>query len=968
MRRTLSLFLSLALIVSILTGCTTKKKTDAPAPEAANGTTVTIHYFRYDGNYEPWDLWVWPSGKDGKGYKFDKKDDFGMLTTITYTEKHDKIGFIVRKGGDSWTAKDVDKDRYIEVQNGQAEIWVVEGEEQFETDRAKVSTAPKVRTAYMDSKRTIVASLSHPLELKGGTDGFTLKPALKIDNVKDARISEVGLIGYEFVDAGKQVRFVLEPGRLGLAKADQGDSAIYISGPFNGWSGTQNGSFKPSPEWKMTYSATAKRYELTVPVGSGQGQIPATGAEFKFTKDSGSGQEWYPSQNIALKQGTTTGDGTTEVMITLAEDADIKAEYSLEHTSLKGAAILKRGVLNDPAFVYTGDDLGHTYAPAGTKFRLWAPTVGGVSVLVYNGPEDSVSQAKAYPLKADQGGTWVGTVDGDLKGKYYTFQLETGNQKTEVMDPYAVGAGVNGNKALVVDWAETNPAGFTSHQRPAFSTKATDAILYEIHVRDISMNANSGIKNKGKFLAFTETGTIGPSGVKTGVDHLKELGVTHVHLLPAFDYASVDEKRNDQFNWGYDPKNFNVPEGSYATDPNGITRIKEFKQMVQGLHQNGLRVVMDVVYNHTSMGASPFDAIAPTYYYRYDATGKLSNGSGTGNETASERPMMRKYIVDSVKLWAKEYQVDGFRFDLMGLHDVETMKAVRAALDEIDPTIIIYGEPWTGGASALDSELRIGKGKQQGLNIAVFNDNIRNAIKGDNDGVTKGFATGAGSQTMNIQRGVVGGIAFDNWIEDFTKEPVESVNYASAHDNLTLWDKIAKSNASDSEADRIKMDLLAQAIVFTSQGVPFIHGGEEMLRTKGGNHNSYNAPDAVNQLDWSRKAQYSQVFDYYKGLIALRKAHPAFRLATADQIRRHLSFVEQGMPANTVVFRLKDHAGGDTWKEIIVIYNPNREDVTVSLPGGAWNVAAQGAKIGEAGSVTGSAKVPAISMMVLYQQ
>ncbi|HWI63462.1 MAG TPA: type I pullulanase, partial [Symbiobacteriaceae bacterium] len=492
-------------------------------------------------------------------------------------------------------------------------------------------------------------------------------------------------------------------------------------------------------------------------------------------------------------------------------------------------------------------------------------------------------------------------------------------------------------------------------------------ILYEIHVRDISTAENSGIKNKGKFLGFTETGTTGPNGVKTGLDHIKELGVTHVHLLPAFDFASTDETKEGQFNWGYDPKNYNVPEGHYATDPNGIARIREFKQMVQSFHDNGLRVVMDVVYNHTSTGASPFESIAPTYYYRYDATGRLANGSGCGNETASERPMMRKYIVDSVKLWAKEYKVDGFRFDLMGLHDVETMKAVRAALNEIDPSIIIYGEPWTGGPSALDPEQAIGKGKQQGLNIAVFNDHIRNAIKGDNDGIIKGFTTGAGSQVMSIQRGVVGAIAYDNWVVDFAKDPVESVNYASAHDNLTLWDKIAKSNASDSEQDRVKMDLLAQAIVFTSQGVPFLHGGEEMLRTKGGNHNSYNAPDSVNQLDWSRKAKYSNVFEYYKGLIALRKAHPAFRLATAEQVRQHLSFLD-GLPANTLAFRLKENAGGDPWKEIVVIYNPNREEVTVNLPAGSWNVAAKGDKIAEAGAVSGQALVPPISMMVLYQQ
>ena len=965
MRRLPALLLALLMAVSFAAGCSKPK---APPPAASAGTTVVIHYYRYNGDYEPWDLWVWPFGKDGKAYKFEQKDDYGVTATVTFPETYDKVGFIVRKGGDSWTAKDVGKDRFIEVKNGKAEIWLVEGEEAFATDRAQVSTEPKIRTAYLDSKRTIVASLTHPLELKGGTDGFKLNPPLKIDHITDGRLSEIGLIGYEFVDGGKQVHFVMEPGRLGLPKDDAGDSSIYIAGPFNGWAGTQNGSFKAMPDWKLTWNAAAKRYELTAPVGSEPGQVPASGAEFKFVRDNGGSQDWYPSANIALQQGSGAGKGTTEVIITLAEDADMTKEYTLEHEKLKGAPLIKRGVLNDAAFIYDGDDLGHTYSPTGTKFRLWAPTVSGVDVVIYDGSEGGTGNATT--LKPDKGGTWVAELPGDLKGKYYTFLLHNGSQKTEVMDPYAVGAGVNGNRALIVDLKETNPPGFAEQPRPAFGS-ITDAVIYEIHVRDLSMNPNAGITHKGKFLGLTETGTTGPGGVKTGIDHLKELGVTHVHLLPSFDFASVDEKRNDQFNWGYDPKNFNVPEGSFATDPNGPTRIREFKQMVQALHANGLRVVMDVVYNHTSMGASPFEAIAPTYYYRYDATGKLSNGSGTGNETASERPMMRKYIVDSVKLWASEYKVDGFRFDLMGLHDIETMKQVRTALDKIDPSIIVYGEPWTGGATPLDQSLRIGKGNQKGLNIAVFNDNIRNAIKGDTDGVIKGFATGAGSQQSNIQRGVAGCINYDKWIFDFCQEPGESINYVSAHDNLTLWDKINKSNPTDSEADKIRMDLLSQAIVFTSQGVPFMHGGEEMLRTKGGNHNSYNAPDSVNQLDWSRKAQYSQVFQYYKGLIELRKAHPAFRLRTADQIREHLTFLEK-VPANTVAFRLTGNAGGDAWKEILVVYNPNREAASLDLPlGGQWQVAASDLKVGNgpvAEPVSGQIEVPPISMMVLYQQ
>ncbi|HLO02722.1 MAG TPA: type I pullulanase, partial [Symbiobacteriaceae bacterium] len=653
------------------------------------------------------------------------------------------------------------------------------------------------------------------------------------------------------------------------------------------------------------------------------------GSEFKFTEDAGGGQQWLPSNNIQITLGTGSGKGTKEVVITLAQDADVSKEYTLQHESLAAAPIQKRGVLNDPAFIYTGNDMGAVWTAAATTFRLWAPTVSGVEVLIYSGPEGG-SPTQTLPMTAAEGGTWFAKATGNLEGQYYTYRIKTGTESKEVVDPYAIGAGVNGNRGLIVNLTATNPAGWESTERPPFKNP-TDAILYEMHVRDLTTHPSSGAQQKGKFLGLVEAGTKGPSGVATGLDHVKELGITHIHLLPSFDYASVDEKKSDQFNWGYDPKNFNVPEGSYATDPNGGARIKEFKQMVQSFHQNGIRVVMDVVYNHTSAGASPFEAIAPTYYYRYDATGKLSNGSGTGNETASERPMMRKYIVDSVKYWATAYKVDGFRFDLMALHDIETMKQVRAALDAIDPSILIYGEPWTGGSTPLPESERLVKGNQKNLGIAVFNDNIRNAIKGDNDGVVKGFATGAGGQDSGVMRGVVGGIDFDDRIGDFTAQPSESINYVSAHDNLTLWDKIAKSNAQDSEADRIKMDLFAQAIVFTSQGIPFMQGGEEMLRTKGGNHNSYNAPDAVNQLDWNRKAQYAEAFNYYKGLIAVRKAHPSFRLMTADQVKKALTFLDA--PMGAVAFRLDGSVAGDNWKQIVVIYNPQRQAITVDLPG-----------------------------------
>ncbi len=983
MRRWTALLLSAVLLLSALTGCSQPAEQpqgetaqdeqaaqkEQEGPKSDETTTIIIHYYRYDENYEPWDLWVWPYGQEGKGYAFTEEDDYGVKATITLEGRHEKVGFIVRKGGDAWEAKDVAKDRFIEVKDGLAEIWVLEGQEAFATDPTQISTAPRVKAAYLDSRRTVRVELTHPLELTGkGTEGFSFDPQIAIDSVRDGRIRDVAMIGYEFISGGEEIRFVLRPGKLGFRREGQGEADVYISGPFNDWGNTVNGSFKPLPDWKMSWNAAEGVYELVKPVGTGEGQVPP-GSAFKFTEQRQTGgQAWYPSANIQIQAGTT-GKGTKKVEITLAEDADVTADYRINHEQLEGSVVVKRGVLDDPAFVYTGDDLGHSYSPEGTKFRLWAPTVTGVDVLLYDQPEGGRPKA-VHPLQPDVGGTWVTTVPGDLNGTYYTFRLHRGGATAEVMDPYAVAAGVNGNRALVVNLRETDPPGFREHERPPFGS-ITDAIIYEIHVRDLSTHPSSGIRHKGKFLGFTETGTTGPGGVKTGLDHLKELGVTHVHLLPSFDFASVDEKRSDQFNWGYDPKNYNVPEGSYATDPNGTARITEFKQLVQALHEAGIRVVMDVVYNHTSVGASPFEEIAPHYYYRYDATGRLSNGSGTGNETASERPMMRKYIVDSVKYWATEYQVDGFRFDLMGLHDIETMRQVRAALDEIDPSIIVYGEPWSAGATPLDPSLRVTKGNQKGLGIASFNDNIRNAIKGDNDGILKGFATGAGGQVRSIQKGVVGGIEYDKWIRDFTLHPTESVNYVSSHDNLTLWDKIAKSNRSDAEQDRIKMDLLAQAIVFTSQGVVFMQGGEEMLRTKGGNHNSYNAPDSVNQLDWSRKRRYREVFDYYQGLIALRKAHPAFRMTTAEQVREHLTFLEE-LPPNTVAFRLTGNANGDRWKEIVVIYNPNKETVTVDLPNDQpWQVAAYGMKVGDgpvADPVTGQAEVPPLSMMVLYQK
>ena len=469
--------------------------------------------------------------------------------------------------------------------------------------------------------------------------------------------------------------------------------------------------------------------------------------------------------------------------------------------------------------------------------------------------------------------------------------------------------------------------------------------------------------NRGKYLAFTERGTTGPAGVATGVDHLKELGITHVQLQPVQAFASVDESDFKQYSWGYDPRNFNVPQGSYATTPHGTARVSECKQMIQSLHQEGIGVILDVVYNHTSSGSSSdFDKIVPKYYYRTDDAGNYNNGSGTGNEIAAERPMVQKFLLDSLVYWVKEYHVDGFRFDLMALLSIETMKKVYEVLHAINPHLLLYGEPWAGGVAGLPADQHLTKGQQKGLGLAVFNDHLRDSLCGSVfDSRARGFATQAQGLVAGIRTAVEGSMNY------FTASPQETINYVTSHDNFTLWDKIAQSNPDEAEADRIKMDELAQAVILTAQGIAFLHGGEEMLRTKGGNCNSYNAGDAVNQFDWSRKARYWKVWRYYASLIHLRRYHPAFRMRPANDIQTHLSFLSS--PENTLMFKLSGHANGDSWENILVIYNPNKTSELCTLPSGNWTIVVSQDRISTEylGRASGWVVVPAISCTVLYQ-
>ena len=626
------------------------------------------------------------------------------------------------------------------------------------------------------------------------------------------------------------------------------------------------------------------------------------------------------------------------------------------------------------------------YSKEKTMFVLNAPTAGKSSVtirLYKNGQGGKAYKTLKMKKMGDE--RWEATVKGDLKGKFYTFDIGKG----ETPGTFAKAVGVNGNRGAIVDLYDTDPVGWNEDVRPAIQSPA-DLVIYELHMRDFSVSPTSGLKYQGKYLALTEP---------KAIEYLKKLGINAIHFQPLFDFASVDETRlnTPQFNWGYDPKNYNVPEGSYSTDPyDPRTRIKEFKEMVMALHKAGIRVIFDAVYNHTfDINGSNFQRTYPDYYYRKTKEGKYSDGSGCGNETASEKPLMRQFMLESVKYWIDEFHIDGFRFDLMGVPDIETMQAIREMVNRIDPSIYIYGEGWSAGSCAYPTEKLAMKANTHQLNgIGAFSDDMRDALRGPFSDNTKGaFLAGIPGEEESLKFGIVGGIAhpqvdmsqvnYDK--KPWALEPTQQISYVSCHDDMCLVDRLKasvpgiqddKKSESERMVELIRLDLLAQTVVFTSQGVPFILAGEEMLRDKKGVHNSYCSPDSINEFNWDNLKKYPQVFEYYRNLIQLRKNHPAFRLAKAEAVRTHLEFLPTGNGTDKegclVAFRLKDLEGIDSWKNIIVIFNANKESKTVAIPEGEYHVACCNGVINEEGIgmpiVGHETLVDAQSALILYQK
>lgn len=833
-------FFTIGIACALLTGT-------LPQVASAASSTVhlTIHYQRPGDDYTGWNLWLWKNvaGAAGdvavssSGVEFNGADSFGKVLTLDIPgmQNFDNVGFIVRLN--NWSSKDISDDRFINNfdANGNAEIWLIQGDTQVYTSAPTSTTT--IKSASIDGFRQITVDLSAKLVLTGsGNEGFTVSDGIHVTSV-----------------------------------------------------------------------------------------MPLNGSTLSVSR----------------------------LALTLDADVVLGKTYTVDHPKFGKATTMLGQIMNSDGFnsryMYAGDDLGNTYTPQQTQFRIWAPTATSVDLVTYPSESSTSAQGVVIHMNPDVKGTWVATVIGDLNGTIYNYRVMVGGVEREAVDPYVRATTINGIHGVVVDLARTNPKSWTS-SKPSFSGKSTDAVIYELHIRDLSMDSSSNIPaaHKGKYLALTDVKMTTNNGVPTGVNAIKDLGVTHVELLPIFDFASVDES-SPTFNWGYDPQNYNVPEGSYSTNPsNPQTRITELKSAVQALHDDRLRVMMDVVYNHV-YNASDFseEKIVPGYFFRTNADGTLANGSGVGNDVASERPMVRKFIVDSVKYWASQYHFDGFRFDLMGLLDITTMQEIRKVLNHIDPSILMIGEGWDMGTlAASDRANQRNIGSLNG--IAAFNDELRDGIKGSVfDSADQGYATGKVNQIGHVKVGIVGNIDYSKAIEGkwTTRDPIQSVNYVESHDNLTLFDKLTASVKAASPARIASLDRLSASIALLAQGVPFIQAGQEFLRSKNGDSNSYKSEDSINSLKWDLRTKNSITVNYYKGLIALRHSHPVFRMSSATQVRKNLVFLKE--PNNVIGYYLNGNALKDNWNSVVVVHNPNSVLVKITLPTkGDWKVVVEGANVG----------------------
>jgi len=800
--------------------------------------TLTIHYHKYDNQYDDWTLWTWLD-KHKTEVEFAGKDSFGLFFKINIDEFPPKgnINFIPKYK--EWEKKDA-PDRYW-VRTTPTEIWILQGIETIYFE--KPDTKPFIRKSFLDDKKELIVITTKPIlrsELK------KLKPEVQLQSNRTANIKSIQLIERD-ADSSNTIKLITED-----------------------------------------------------------------------------------NLDISDLPGTVNLPG------------------------FKKGNIFMRGILDREEFI-SNEPLGVTIKNNSTTFSVFAPGASLVTLNLYNSAEGG--NAEKISLEKSNKGIWKKTINENLIGTYYTYSVagydKSYNPKIEVIDPYARCVTTHDGRGFIID--DNTPI----HESPQFSFK--DAMIYEMHVRDFTIAENSGIENKGMYLGFSEAGSkLNGTELPTGIDHLIDLGINTIQLMPIQDFEHND---SDYF-WGYMPVNFNSPDGWYSSNSTDASKTQEFKLLVDALHKKGIKVILDVVYNHTSEGSPnikyTFNGFAPNFYYRQHIDGSYWNGSGCGNEVRSEHPMVRRFIVESLKYWVEEYKIDGFRFDLMGLHDMVTMKEIVRTLRQINPDIFIYGEPWTAGDTPINPTV---KGTQKGKGFAVFNDHFRDAMKGPWYNTDPGFLQ-KGFNTENVKKGIVGAIS------DFTDSPQEAINYVVCHDGRTLWDHLkATVEGEEITIEQLKsMDKLAAVLLFTSQGVPFIHGGQEFLRSKFGEHNSYNQPDSINMIRWELKQKNYDIFEYYKGLIELRKKHPMFKMTDAKQIQKNIKFIDK-VPQNGIAYTIENTDTGDDWSQVLILLNPNRAKSEFEIPNKNWNIVVNGQKAGIKiiDSIEGNKiKVKPISGMVLY--
>jgi pullulanase len=930
------------------------------------GDTLTVHYARYGGDYDSWTLWTWDAktGQDSKEIKPAGKDDYGIIFRVLRSDYGDgtQIGLLPKYL--EWANKDAPDRIWKEEMGG--EVWILSGNADLFKQKPSEDLMGK------KSGATLTVHYHRP---QGDYQGWTLwtwddKTDQSSREVYSSAKDDYGIVfKVERANYGDGSQIGLLPKFGNWSSKDAPDRIWY---PYMGeevWilAGREE-IFTKEPDttpWIVGAFVDAARL-VTVSFSTALKQEDLKPQNFALTDDAGQEIKIKEVRQLPPRKGSTYLVG-----LAVDRDFDIRSQniwaYALAVKGFKPASLTVRSILDGPEF-QSDLVLGAAYAPTGTTFRVFAPTASTVTVMLFEEPVGGTGVA--HQMQYVGSGVWETAVAGDLLGKYYTLKA-SGDPRMDparqVIDPYSRCNTAHDGRGLIVDdKTAVAPA-------PAFDV--SQAIIYELHVRDFTIDENSGIANKGKYLGFTEAGTTMPGHpeIKTGLDDLEELGVNVVHVMPIQDFENDEYK--DVYNWGYMPVHFDSPDGWYATQRFNSARVEEFKRLVDALHKRGIKVVMDVVYNHTAEyrpnKVFSFEGLAPGYYYRLKDDGTYWNGSGTGNETRSEAPMMRKFMIESLKYWVAEYGVDGFRFDLMGLMDIETATRIVQELKVLKPDIIVYGEPWAGGDTPI---VPLGKGAQRGKGFAVFGDNFRDAIKGGVFDLNKGYVQ-AGISVDKIKRGIEGSI------NDFTDSPLEAINYCASHDNHTLWDRLVVTTKNDrnvTDEDRKRMDKLAAVLVLTSQGIPFLEGGQDLLRTKQGNSNSYNAPDSINAIHWQWKKDNLDIFSYYRGLITLRKAHPIFRMKTRDEVTANLKFLDDQMaiavPPKCVGYQLATGATGDSWSEVLVLLNPNPAEVTFSIPEGDWTIVVDDDEAGTAPCKTGPSgisgkkvPVPRISALVLHR-